>query len=1048
VHPRRLKWPPRLAVWLIALLVGGISSAEQLPVRVYGIEDGLAGDTITDIVQDGRGYLWIATTDGVSRFDGGRFTSYGSADGLPHARVHALLEGRDGTWWIATQGGLARFLPDRPAGRPAFERVALGSASPEPVYSLHEDRAGRLWAGGAGRLFVLEPGEAGRVQEIGLEALPARPQTIDSFAETPDGSLWIGTQQGLLRRLPDGRTSFQPVLPHHGDDRVLDLQVDRKGRLWVVHLLRVFVFKPGVFQPSGARPSLAEAAAGRGCRITIDRPAPLPLRAGEVCELGNPDDDTGWRKALGSGDQMRLVSNRGMFLWDGSLRAWTEDNGLVDSSLTAVAEDRDGNLWLGTEGRGVMRVARHGFIGYTAYEGLANPQVLSIFQGGDGVLYVHSGDTYQRELWLHRFDGSRLAAVRPRLPPQIAYLGWSVHQSAVLDRSGGWWIATGQGLLRYPAGTRFEDLDSVLPAVIAARDGLGGNSIERIFEDSRGDLWIATNGARPLTRMVRTTGKLRSFGREDGLPAESEPWALAEDRTGQIWVGLARGGVLRLISKGSGSAGSAGSARLERFGPEHGLPDAPVTDLHVDARGRLWIATEGGGLGRLDDTSARSPSFVRLTTLEGISSNEVRCLTEDRWGRIFAGGHRGIDRLDAETGRIEHFTTLDGLASNLVDTAGQDREGRLWFGTRRGLSQLVPVREPISLVPSPWITGVSINGVPQRVSELGAPRVEGIEMEARRSRLEIEFLALSFAPGESLRYQVRMEGFDRDWNPASGTRSVVYAHLPAGRYRFLVRAVTLEDRAASVVPAEVLIVVRPPLWRRAWFLALVTLALAAGIAALYRYRVSHLLALERMRTRIATDLHDDLGSSLSRISILSELARRRAQGDADGTRLVTDIGETAREMMDALGESIWAIDPRRDDLRSLATRIRRFAGDLLESHGVVWNLQAPADAEEIKLSPVERRQLYLVFKEALHNVARHASASSVSMSLAVKGTRLTAVIRDDGRGFDEPAEGDTRHGLGSMSARAADLKGRLTVDSASGRGTEVRLEVPLTGRNA
>ena len=1039
-----------MAVWLIAVLVAGTTFAEQLPVRAYGIADGLAGDSIADIVQDDRGYLWIATTDGVSRFDGGRFTTYDSSDGLPHARVHALLEGRDGTWWFATQGGLARFIPDRSADSPAFERVALDplmtEAAPEPVFSLHEDRAGRLWAGGAGRLYVRDPVEGGKAREIRLEGLPGRPRSVDAFAETPDGSFWIGTQTGLLRRLPDGQLSYQPVHPHHGEDPVLDLEVDRQGRLWVVHALRAFVFKPGPegMGPGGARTSLAEAAAGRGCRITVDRPASLTLRAGEACEIGDPEDDSGWRKALATGGgQMRLVSNRGMFLWDGRrLRSWTEDNGLLDASLTAVAEDRDGNVWLGTEGRGIMRVARNGFIGYAAHEGLANPQVLAIFQGGDGALYVHSGDTYQRELWLHRFDGSRLTAVRPRLPAEIAYLGWAVHQSALLDRTGGWWIATGQGLLRYPAGTRFEDLGSVLPAVIGARDGLGGNIVERIFEDSRGDLWIGTNGARPLTHLARATGELRSFGREEGFAVESDPWALAEDQAGQIWVGLSRGGVLRLARGGS---------RFERFGPEHGLPDGPVSDLHVDARGRLWIAVQGGGLGRLDapaSPAGRRPRFARLTTREGISSNEVRCLTEDRWGRIFVGGHRGIDRLDPETGRIEHFTTLDGLASNLVDTAGRDREGRLWFGTRRGLSQLVPVREPISLVPSPWITGVSINGVPQRVSELGAPRVEGIEMEARRSRLEIEFLALSFAPGESLRYQVKMEGFDRDWNRASGARSMVYAHLPSGDYRFLVRAVTLEDRAASVVPAEVLIVVRPPLWRRAWFLALVTLALAAGIAALYRYRVSHLLALERMRTRIATDLHDDLGSSLSRISYLSELARRRTEGDPEGSRLVTDIGETAREMMNSLGESIWAIDPRRDDLRSLATRIRRFAGDLLESRGIVWSLQAPADAEEVKLSPVERRQLYLVFKEALHNVARHSGASSVSMSLAVRGWRLTAVIRDDGRGFDEPAEGETRHGLGSMTARAADLKGKLSIDSASGRGTEVRLEVPLSGRNA
>ncbi|MFL6289614.1 MAG: two-component regulator propeller domain-containing protein, partial [Thermoanaerobaculia bacterium] len=583
--------------------------------------------------------------------------------------------------------------------------------------------------------------------------------------------------------------------------------------------------------------------------------------------------------------------------------------------------------------------------------------------------------------------------------------------------------------------------------VIAARDGLGGNSIERLVEDRRGDLWIGTNGPRPLTHLVRATGELRSFGPEDGYPPGAGiAYALAEDRAGQIWVGLSRGGLLRLRRDRSGPGG-----RLERFGPEHGLPDAPVTDLHVDARGRLWIATEGGGLGRLDAPSApagHSPRFNLLTTKEGLSSDEIRCLTEDRWGRIYLGTRKGIDRLERDTGRVDHFTSLDGLASNLVDAAWQDREGHVWFGTRRGLSQLVPVREPLSLVPSPWITGVSVDGVPRRVSELGAPRVEGIELESGRSRLEIEFLALSFAPGESLRYQVQMEGFDRDWSRASGARSVVYAHLPAGRYRFLVRAVTEEGRTASVVPAEVLLVVRPPVWRRGWFLGLVALALAGGTAALYRYRVSHLLAIERMRTRIATDLHDDLGSSLSRISILSELARRRTEGDPDGARLVSDIGETAREMMNSLGESIWAIDPRRDDLRSLATRIRRFAGDLLESHGIAWSLQAPPDAEEIKLSPVERRQLYLVFKEALHNAARHSAASAVSMSLAVKGSRLTAKIRDDGRGFDEPAEGETRHGLGSMSARAADLGGRLTIESASGRGTEVRLEVPLSGRNA
>lgn len=703
-----------LPAWLLALAWAGAARSEQLAVHAYGIEDGLAGESVTAVVQDSRGYLWFGTTDGVSRFDGERFISYGSADGLPHARVHALLESRDGTWWAGTQRGLARLIPERPVGRPAFERVPLASPRPEPVFSLYEDREGRIWSGGAGRLFALESGDRGRTANaIGLDALPTPPESIDAFAETPDGSLWIGTNQGMLRRHADGRSSFYPVLPHFGADRVLDLEVDREGRLWVVHTLGVFVLKPGPVGSAGdPPPSLDQAARASRCA----EPARLPKRPGEVCKIG-ASAGSGWRRALATGDgRMRLISNRGLVLWDGELRGWTEENGLTERSLTALAEDRDGNLWL---------------------------------------------------------------------------------------------------------------------------------------------------------------------------------------------------------------------------------------------------------------------------------------------------------------------------------------------GTRQGLLRLTPKRKPSSSVPSLWITAVRVDGVPQRVSELGESRVSGIEAESGHGCLEIEFLGLSLAPGRRLAYQYRMEGFERQWSRAGSSRSVVYARLPPGRFRFLVRAVASGVpgvKAASVVPAEVLLTVHPPLWRRAWVVALIALAVAGGAVALYRYRVSHLLALERMRTGIATDLHDDLGSSLSRISIMSEVARRRAENDPEAARLINDIGESAREMLESLGESIWAIDPRRDDLRSLVTRIRRFAGDLLEARGIAWSLHAPPDAEQVKLSPVERRQLYLIFKEALHNVARHSDASSVSMTLTAAGRWLRATIRDDGKGFDEPAEGETRHGLVSMNARAAQLGGELSIRSVPGQGTEIRLEIPVTGR--
>ncbi|MES1244073.1 MAG: two-component regulator propeller domain-containing protein, partial [Acidobacteriota bacterium] len=898
--PRRL-----LAAALFLVGFAGTAAADQLPVRGYGIEDGLAGDSVNAILQDSRGYLWFATTDGLSRFDGQRFTSYGAADGLPQARVQAVLEARDGTYWAATRRGLARFVPDRPSGEPAFRRAPLGSERAEAVFSLYEDRAGHVWAGADGRLFSIGPGKSGEGQPVVAEVrLPARTGPVFSFAETLDGSLWIGTLRGLLRRLSNGRIVSYPVLPHHGEDPVYDLGVDREGRLWIVHALHVFALVPRPESGTddgggGPRPPLAGADHGHsGCTVGLDRPETLPRAPGSICLVGD-FEGVGWRKIHVSADGVvRLTSSAGLYTWDGRrLRLRTDGNGLTENALTAVAEDRDGNVWLGTESRGAMRVARDGLVGFRADDGLAYPQILSILGGGDGLLYVHSGSTFENQVWLQRFDGSRFEAVRPRTPG-IDYLGWSVRRSALLDRAREWWLATGQGLLRYPAGTTFAGLASAKPRIYTVKDGLGGNSVERILEDSHGGLWVGTNGARPLALWSRAGvegagggggGAFRTWGREDGLPPGT-PSALAEDRSGQIWVGFAEGGLARRRE-----------GRFERLGPETGLPDGPVTDLHVDRAGHLWVATEGGGAGRLDTPSAPGPKFVRYTTEQGISSDEILCLTDDRWGRIYLGGHKGLDRLDPGTGQLEHFTTADGLGSNRVDAAWTDPQGYLWFGTRRGLSRLQPEREAPMAVPQPWITGVRVDGAAQRVSELGATRVDGPRLESGSNRVEIEFLALSFAPGRgSLAYQYRLEGVDRDWTSPSGSRSVHYANLPVGHLRFLVRAVNPDTQVASAAPAEVLLVVRPPFWRRIWFLGLAVLVTAGIAFAAYRYRVSHAvavgLAVEQMRTHLATDLHDDLGSSLSRISILSEVARRRVESDAEGARLVSEIGEAAREM--------------------------------------------------------------------------------------------------------------------------------------------------------
>lgn len=1039
--PRRRRGIPAPVIWSLALWLGGAASAERLPVRMYDIQDGIAGDSITQILQDSRGYLWFATRDGVSRFDGERFRGYGIEDGLPHARVHALLETREGIYWAGTQGGLARYDPRHPTAGPAFSPVPLsGRKTGGPVYALFEDRAGRLWIGGEGHAAVLErgSGRAARRVDFGVPAGPAR--QVKAFAETPDGSVWVGSRAGLSRILPDGRTFTYPVGPHYGDDAVQDLAVDAAGRLWIAHLFGAFVLRPEPPESLGAGPGapLIERARRAGAVLEATAGAlRLPLAPGEVAAV-DPEEPTGWYQIHVARDRrVLLTTNRGLVAWDGRrLAAWGARHGFGESPLTAVAEDRDGNLWIGTDGGGALRVARHGFVSFTAGDGLAGSPVLSLFEGRDGALYVASGDTFDSRLFLQRLGGGRFMAILPRMPPGPPYLGWGEQQTALQDRSGQWWLATGTGLLRYPASARFEDLAATPPAVFNARNGLGGNIIVRLLEDSRGDLWVGSNGKRVLSRWQRSTDTFHTYGPEDGLPPGVLS-AFAEDRAGQLWIGFSQHGLVRRRGE-----------RFERFGARQGLPAGSVQSLYVDRAGRLWIALEDGGAARVEDPAAAAPRVLHYTTRHGLASNDVRCLTEDAWGRLYLGTRKGIDRLDPASGRIEHFTAADGLAANVVDVALRDRGGALWFGTRRGLSRLVPLRRPPpSSAPAAWITAVRVEGVSQAVPELGTPSVPALELDAGRGSLEIEFLALSFAPGEKLRYQHKLEGVDRDWSLPATTRSVQYARLPGGQLRFLVRAVT-RDGVASPSPAELSLVVHPPLWRRWWVLAFALGMAGTAAVGLYRYRVAHLLAVERMRTAIATDLHDDMGSSLSRISILSEVARRRVEKDAESVRLLNEIGESAREMMGALSESIWAIDPRRDDLRSFVTRLRLFAGDLLEGRGIAWQLRAPQDGELVRLSPVQRRQLFLIAKEALHNAARHSGASSVAIQLGVTGRRITLEIRDDGRGFDPCASGDGRHGLRSMMSRAEALGARLDLESAPGRGTRLFLDAPIAPRNA
>ena len=984
---------------LTCALVPGLAAAERLAIRTYSSADGLPRDTVLRIVPDSIGYLWLCTPEGLSRFDGQEFVNYGTADGLPHAYVNDLLETRDGTIWVATEGGLARYEPVGP------QRFVPFATAGGHVNGIAESPAGTLWVGSDRGLYRFE---RGTLEPVAFDP-PADPSDplVDALVAGPRGELWVlaGGGSALVRRSADGRFETIPDLGN-GLRRMI---VDRAERVWVSTTTGVL-------------------------RLT---PTSVERRRFDVRRFTTADGlPGGWIYAVheAADGHLWVGGDRGLAMLEAGpverFRSYGTAHGLSDEQVRCIEDDRDGNLWVGSRSTGAMRIETRGFTSHLVGS-QARHFVGAIVEDRAGQLVVAQGQT--QGLGVAVFDGRDFRAFPVRLPPSIRYMGWSSGQVHFQDRAGSWWIATGQGACRYPPVARTQEFAGLLPAqVYSKRNGLRGEDVFRLYEDRRGDVWISFVGTAEerLVRWERATGRLHRYEDDRGEPLKWTPTAFAEDAVGTLWLGLYEGGLARLAA-----------GVFQRFEPGRGLPDGLVNALLFDRRGRLWVAARGG-LARLDAPAEATPQVATYATTRGLSSDDVTCVVDDGLGRIYAGTRRGVDRIDPDTGHVHHFTTADGLANNNVSVAFRDRNGGLWFGTHQGVSHLVPRPDPPLDVPPVLISAIRVAGEPIPLSDRGTAHVPEVVIGPGRRQVQVEYRAVSFRPGEVLRYQTRLEGLDDDWSSAVRELRVQYASLPAGRYRLAVRAVSSEDRPSASATAALYVL--PPLWRRPWFAGIALASLAAGLVAAHRLRVARALAIERVRTRIATDLHDDVGSGLSLVAILSEVVQRRLDGkDGEAQSALERIARVSRELVDGMSDIVWAINPERDRLASLSQRMRRFATELTRARGIELSFRTLADGEDRALEADDRRQVYLVFKEALNNAVRHADCRRIEVELRVEGSQLVLGVTDDGRGRAVEGEGQ---GLAAMRRRAEALGGRLELSSSEGAGTRIVLRVPLLHR--
>ena len=1045
---RRLRSRIPLSLLLLLFFAHPVR-AERLPLKVYTVADGLANNNINCIVPDSRGFLWFCTADGLSLFDGYRFTNFGTDEGLPHPNVSGIVETKQGYYWVATNAGLCRFDPNgvprnRPgtaearatAGRNAMFTIFVphGPADAAMVTSLLHGRDGTTWVGTRRGLFRITHGAALLAVDIRLRSGPAEESLVTSLAEDRHGSLWIGTPSGLYRRWQDGRSARYDIRDGLPDENIHDVLEDRRGRLWV-----------GTRYGGLAELVIDDGHAAPVVRLTYQRRT--GFLADWIFDLHESTEGMLW---IGTNFGLVQISTLNEIA-DRSIRHYPKRSGFTYHEIKHLAEDRDGNLWLGAE-NGVMKMSRYGFVTFGEDDGIGVGH--SVFESTSGELYAFAYVLQDQVLTptnaaqprvpgsagmggvarIGRFDGRQFSWILPNVLRGNASVSWSNDPFLLLARSGEWWIGTIGGVYVFPRVARFEDLQTVPPlAVYTTKDGLAVPRVHALYEDSRANIWISTEETtgNGLARWDAATRTVRDLAGTEGLPSLSDrlPVSFREDRSGGIWIGFSPDGVARFAA-----------GRFRFFAADSGLPPGKINDLYLDSDGRLWIATSRGGLSRVDRPDAEHPVFVTFSTTQGLSSNLTTAITGDRYGRIYAGTGRGIDRITPATGKIQRFTTAEGVPHGAVTAAFTDSNGAMWFATSQGFSRFIPEPERSPAPPAILINGLRTAGQTHHMSPLGESSISAADMSHNRNYLQVQFFGVSFASGETLRYQYKLEGARSDWSVPTEQRVLDFASLAPGDYRFLVRAVNSEG-IGSVTPAVVSFTVLPPLWQRMWFISLGLTILAALLYALYRYRVSKLVELERVRTRIATDLHDEIGSNLSLIAMVSDVAGRSARADSRMANWLSLIADTSRDTVDAMSDIVWVVNPQKDRIGDLTQRMRRLADDAFTAANVRFRFMTSTSAE-IKIGVDTRREVFMIFKEALNNILRHARCSEAEIDLAIQHGRLELRLTDNGRGFDTSDAADG-NGLASMRRRAARVGGELDVRSDPGRGSTVTLRVPL-----
>lgn len=1020
----------------IIFFYSSLSFSKSIKFEHISIQHGLSHNTVHSIIQDRKGFIWFATEDGLNRYDGYNFKIFRNtrtdSTSLSDNFIWTIFEDSDENIWVGTNnGGLNKYNSDTESfTRYTVDENAGGGLSNNSIRSIYEDKTGKLWIGtGGGGLNLLD-----KTSEKFSVFLPQLTDNILDIDEDNDGNLIIATDGSGLIKLMKENEKYNSVKINDTDliKSIWSLAFDNNNTIWIG------TNGNGLFRYNG----------GKLQSVKLNKSNTLLQGSANVTDIQIIDDNIMWVSTEGG---LYQLTKEGKVV-KSYFNIPTDLFSLRTNIIRRIYADDTGIMWIGTVGNGVnklvseFKIVKHYTHNPAVQNSLSHDIIRSVYEDKNGLLWIGTlgGGLNLYNPVKNQFTHFRNNADNPNSLTNDGIT--AIHK----DKNGNLWIGTWGGGLNKLIGSRYTNNFEHYLHQPGNENSLINNIVQAIHEDDKGNLWIGTE--KGLDYFIPSKNKFIHFV-YDG----KDPFSLSDNRIqsnciiqdskGNLWIGTWNG--LNKIDLNNKDA-AEDKLKFYRFENEtnniNSLSDSRVTAIYEDDFNQLWIGTHGGGLNKL--ISGENSEIIEIknyTKREGLTSNVIYGILGDDQNNLWISTNDGLSKFDIENEVFRNYQEGDGFQSDQFfwGASAKGRDGKLYFGGINGLNSFYPSElKDNPHIPPVYITELQVFNKPLKVSSENSPlkksimNTKMIELAYDIYVLSFEFVALDYVNPEFNQYKYMLVGFDKDWIPSGTRRFVTYSNLKNGEYEFKVIG-SNNDGVWNEEGSSLKIIIKTPFWKAWWFISLVVIISILLIIYFITNQFKQMLAVERLRAKLAADLHDNIGSGLTEISILSEvLSTRLKHENKDILKTLNIISAESRQIIDKMSDIVWLVNPKRDSLYDLILRLEDNYSEMLSQTDISFTSKNLRSLEKITLKMEHRQHLFLIFKEGINNSITHSNCTEINLNADVKGKILNMVLEDNGEGFDTDAKA-RGNGLLNMKERAKKIGGDLNIISSAGHGTKI-----------